>query len=514
MGLEAVRTASVLVALVAALAAIHRRDDAVAFLQRFWLEPSSPVNVALLRMVIFGLITRAAFGRRSLWYAGLPAEERDPPPGWEWVGASFFDADVVAGARIGLIVAGTAATLGVFTRMSAPVAALLAVYVFGIPSFFAKIDHGGHLRMQCALAIAFAPCGHALSVDRLIGRWRGTLSPPASAAYTIPVRAVWVLVGLSYFFPGFWKLWESGDLWLSGRQPLFELRSKWARLPDFEPLFRIDQHAWLLVLFGTATLIFELGYVFALGQRTARTVAALSSTLFHLGVAALLDIRFPAFFPLIVLLEIPERSSPIGKRLAAYWRSAVDAWNARAQAWRKPRGERSSEPAKTLAFRAPALLPVALAAATLVGAQCAAGFARLNSWPISVFPTFSRGAKQPPRVGSMLLVRLESESEEPIDLAEKLRHLGTVRLERLLRGLDERHDGRGLVAVIRRARLEIDPADRIVLYEATWRVLPPGKRRGYAERAIATYRVTDDGTLETVDEADGEHGSERRSLDE
>jgi hypothetical protein len=42
--------------------------------------------------------------------------------------------------------------------------------VLGLPQCFGKVNHGGHARMLCALALSLSPCGDALSLDALIRR--------------------------------------------------------------------------------------------------------------------------------------------------------------------------------------------------------------------------------------------------------------------------------------------------------------------------------------------------------
>ncbi|HEX6767597.1 MAG TPA: HTTM domain-containing protein [Polyangiaceae bacterium] len=501
MSLAAVRLTLVVLVLLAVALAVRFRERTIGKLHEFWNEPSSPLNVALLRILLFAMLFRSARGRGPLWYTGLPSSERDPPWGWRWLGDLPFDEGLVSGAQDALVLSSAAAAVGLWTRATAPVAALLAVYVLGLPNFFAKVNHGGTARVLCVLALAFSPCGDALSLDRLWKWLRGHAPPPPSSAYTIPVRVVWVLIATTYFFPGFWKLWNAGDLWITGEALRRHLYSKWADLPDFEPLFRVDQHAWLLALLGTATLAFEIGFPFALLNRATRTLAALAAAGFHVGIRYVMGITFSPFIPLIVLIEVPERWSLLRRHVPATVLATASALRLRLRAWQQAvRPQREPKP-----WPSRSVWPALVVGMALVVGQTVAGFAQVNSWPISVFPTFASRGIRPPERGSSLRVTLESEGEEPVDLGKRLKRLGHVRLQQALRGIntktqkggEAKHRSRTFVKLLRHAGVHVEPADIVVVYEAKWNVLPPGKRSGFREKVVSRYRVTRGDTLES-----------------
>jgi hypothetical protein len=182
MALQIVRGVVVALSLAAVVAAVRWRRPFAAYMHRFFLEPISPVNVAALCVIVFYLITKSALARSMRVEVSMPASARRPPFGWAWLGDLPFQPDVILGAKDALVVAGVMATLGLASRLSVPIAALLAVEVFGVPNFFEKINHGHHARVLFARALALAPCGDALSLDRLYRRLRGYGAPPPSAA--------------------------------------------------------------------------------------------------------------------------------------------------------------------------------------------------------------------------------------------------------------------------------------------------------------------------------------------
>jgi hypothetical protein len=502
MSLAVARVAAVLFALLLVGAALRWRERVRGTWRKFWSEPTSPVNAAVLRIFLFYTLMKSAIGQNPVWYARLPLGERELPLGWGWLGSLPFDEALASGAEDALIVSSAAAMLGLFTRVSAPCAALLAVYVLGLPNFFAKINHAHHIRVLSALVLAFSPCGDALSLDRLFRRLRGHAPPPPSLAYTLPVRFVWLLLATTYFFPGLWKLWESGDQWITGAKLEFELYKRWAATPDFEPLFRIDRHRWLMALLGSLTLVFEIGFVFALFKRVTRTIAALSAVGFHLGISAIMGIHFHAFFPLILLLEIPERWETVRRHVPEVLMRFTAACRNRLAEWRdavlrrvRPRGEPRPWPLR-------AVWPPLVVGAVVLWAQAWTGFAKINSWPVSVYPLFSDRAGTPPTTGKLLRVYLEADGEKRVDLGRKLRRLGPARLRNLLGDLDRKlarskakHGGRTLVALFHRAGVHLEPGDQVLIYEATWRVLPPGERSNYREKLSRRYLVTEDRAL-------------------
>ena len=79
----------------------------------------------------------------------------------------------------------------------------------------------------------------------------GNLSAQRGAlAYALPLRFVWVLLGICYFFPGLWKYWYSGLAWAFSDHFKHLAEWKWINMGlemkdgawqgDWQPLFRID----------------------------------------------------------------------------------------------------------------------------------------------------------------------------------------------------------------------------------------------------------------------------------
>lgn len=461
--------ACVILLLLLGLVAYKRRAVGEG-LHRFFLEPSAPTNLALMRIVLFGALCWIAARTDAVWWAAQPASLRILPPGWHGLdGVLPIDAATATHAQQIVVACSALAAVGLLTRVTAPIAAVVAVYLLGTPSFFGKIIHADHALVTMTLVLGAAPCGDALSLDRLWKRWRGAPTPGMSPAYTLPVRLCWLLLGTIYLFPGIWKLWEAGDLWLNGDRLLWELQDEWGQRKWLKPPMRIDHYPWLLKLLGTATLIFELGFFFAIFHRTTRIVAAFSAVAFHVGVRLFLGIRFYEYLPLVLLIDFPFRAA--GTALP---------------------GKR-------------ALLPSAVVGGTLLLGQFYVGFAQIDTWPIAMHPKFSErgGPKQITRNHKFVLEPADGGRER--DMIFALSKLGgghgftrvMLRFDRdVARGLPRQATGRSVVAMLRDNGLAVVADDHLAVYETSWNTYPIGERTGYKKKFKRRYRVTEDGGLE------------------
>jgi hypothetical protein len=487
MGLVIVRAGAAVFLVALLLIAIRERKRLVPWLRSYFLEPTSPVSIGLLRIVLFALLWNGVRRANPAWHVALPSGLREPPYGWDLLGDLPFHAGAATSARDLLVVTSMAATLGLFTRVTVPVSALLAVYVLGLPQCFGKVNHGGHARMLCALALSLSPCGDALSLDALIRRLRGRAAPPPSAAYTLPVRVAWLLVGTTYLFPGLWKLLESGDLWFSGRQLLGELHRRWSVAPDFQPLLRVDRDPWVLALLGSATIILEIGFVFAMFERRARILAACSAVGFHLGVAAVMGIRFPPYVPLLVLVEVPE--------------SVLAALRARAAKW---------APSSRVVVRRPLprrhLSASAVLLALLLVAQVAAGVTRTSSWPISVYPTFCKRKLARVEQGRGTRIVAETTDGTVHDLAAMLKRKRVASVSQMTKRMTARtakdgpsSDGREIVSLFAYLGTALSAGDHVVFLESSWDLFPLGERAGFREEETQRFVVGSDLGLRAIE---------------
>jgi len=503
--LDQVHTAAVIIALLAAvLAAVNARAIGRA-LRTFLFEPTSAVNLGALRILIFWKLYESTNLGYAVGYAKLPATLRRLPYGWEWMREWIpFDPVIVARAEWVFLTASALAVVGLLSRVSACVAALLSVYLLGLPNYFLKIDYGYHAVVLCALILAVSACGDALSLDRLLLRWRGYAAPPLTAAYTAPVRFCWLILGTVYLFPGLWKLWESGDLWISGIKLKVELYTKWTQLHDFQPLWRIDESPFLLSLLGTATLVFEVGFIFGLFNRYTRLLAAFGAFAFHWGTGVMMAIRYHPTLPLMLLFDVPglprllASHAPWLARSVTRARSTIEG---RVRTWFARFGAREAVrpfPNRTAAFA----IAVGM---VLFSAQMAAGFAPIDSWPIAVHPRFSNRSTDPPTHSKNVVVLLRPKNgvEQDLRSALGLGNAKMVRLAKKLRSVSKNkvkleREGRMIVGLFKSRGIAVAPGDRISIREERWNLFPLGQRANLKRKSLGEYVVTDAQSLQRV----------------
>jgi predicted DCC family thiol-disulfide oxidoreductase YuxK len=252
----------------------------------FFTATSAPINLAVFRIVFFAVLFHCVDVEHVVWFSQIPPELRFPPIGLGWL-LPYVPVDPTTAAFTAAIlqVCCLSALVGFFSRTSAGLAALLSVYVLGIPQLYGKVNHY-HYLVAFAAILAASPCGDALSVDAVRNAWRrandGQTAPPGpSMSYALPLRFVWLLMGLLYFFPGFWKLWSSGFDWIFSDNLRLQMYSKWLEYGDWTPFFRLDQHPALSQMGALFTIAFEISFVFLVFFPSLRLLAPLGGLVFH-----------------------------------------------------------------------------------------------------------------------------------------------------------------------------------------------------------------------------------------
>ncbi|MFZ5889496.1 MAG: HTTM domain-containing protein [Myxococcota bacterium] len=440
-GLFALRAGATLLGLIALSLAVWKYQQTLSALHKFFTEPSSPVNLGIVRIIVFGTLFESSLASQASWLAGLPSQFQHLPRGWVWLAdTGLFEPRIVHAAQLGLIVGSALATAGALTAVAMPLTSLCALLVFGVENFYFKIGHSLHVPTLAACVLAASPAGDALSIDSLLRRLRKRPSFADSIVYTAPVRFCWLLVGTMYLFPGLWKLWESGDQWIDGSKLVNEMFDKWAQLPEFTPRYRFDRVRWLLIILGSWTLVLEVFFFFMLFARATRVAAALFASSFHIGIGFTLGIWFSPFVPLILLADIPQlfelrALAPIGRvfeRARARFASAL-----------------KHSPELGALNRAPrwAAAAFAIGSVWLLG-MFAAGLGPIDSWPIAVYPRFSDRKAAPTSSGMSLGVFVVQGDGSTVELPHALDVLGdpaaTYRVTRTLVRARDRNDKKTL----------------------------------------------------------------------
>jgi hypothetical protein len=249
-----------------------------------------------------------------------------------------------------LIACCVAAIAGVAARWAMAGITLSGLYVFGLSQLSGAVIHDMHLFWLSALLVA-SPCGDAFALRQP--------SAAASPRYGVPLQLARVLLGIVYFFPGFWKVATSGPAWITSDNLRNQLYWKWYQLGREPPLWRVDQLPYVLQAVALAVVVFELGFIGLIWSRRGRLAAALGGLLFHAGTQWLMGVTFVSLFACYVVLLPWERLI----------RSAEDLPPAAAGSVRSS----------------------ALAGALLIAITCVQGArAATQAWPFGCYPTFDR----------------------------------------------------------------------------------------------------------------------------
>jgi len=187
------------------------------------------------------------------------------------------------------------ACIGLFTRFSSIMALILGFYVLGAPQYLGKLNHYHHLFWFLAI-LAMSRSGDSLSIDRLIKCWKLKshnyfLEHTPSTIYSLPLRFIWILIGVLYFFPGFWKIWGSGLDWILSGHLKNYMYFKWMSY-NYIPPFRIDQYPLLIKFSAGMVVLFELSFIFLIFSSRLRYLAVLGGFIFHKMTQIFLNIYF------------------------------------------------------------------------------------------------------------------------------------------------------------------------------------------------------------------------------
>jgi predicted DCC family thiol-disulfide oxidoreductase YuxK len=137
-----------------------------------------------------------------------------------------------------------------------------------------------------------------------------------SRHYALPLRFVWLLIAVAYFYPGLAKFLSSPVGWAFSDNMKFQLYAKWFELQGWLPSIRIDEHPWAYKLSGLSTLIFELFFWVLLLFSSLRMVAAVVGLGFHLLVRFFMNISFSSLqVSYVALIDWARVFRWVGKKL-------------------------------------------------------------------------------------------------------------------------------------------------------------------------------------------------------
>ena len=265
---------------------------------RFLLAPAAPLNLAVLRIVVFAMMLLLVCTEPIRQFAALPRENFV----WPWVAGPVFErlpisVEIVDTLLPIAVIAMVMAILGCFTRTSAWVAVVLAIYLFGIPQSSGKVNHTMHHVVLIGLLIACSRAGDALSIDSLWQSiWRADRGQVRrigrKVRYGLPIRFAMMVLAMSYFFPGFWKVATNGLVWIFSDNLNNQLLQKWFEIETFEPVLPLYKIPGFTSMGALTAVVMELGWPLALLWKPTRAMWAALGLLFHNMTKLLMNISF------------------------------------------------------------------------------------------------------------------------------------------------------------------------------------------------------------------------------
>ncbi len=422
----------------------------------FFAAKSHPVNLAIFRIAFFWRFYEKVDPDLTEVYSSFPDELRVPIAGLGPLNTLLpLSTELATVSCFLLQVACVFAAVGFFSRASALVATVVGFYVLGVPQLFGKVNHV-HYYVWFAAILAASRSGDALSVDAILSRWRHPERFPLreSTIYGLPIRVVWLLIGIIYFFPGFWKLWSGGLEWAFSENLKWMLWRKWIDGLGWPPPFRIDNYPLLYQGAAAAVIVFELAFVFLLFFPRLRLIAVAGGLVFHHMTRVLMAIYF--------------------KTLVYCYVVFIDWYGI--YSWLRRRLSRRQEPAFAEDSHSPpcSRLLVMVASFFVFGNMLFGALHLARAWPLACFPTFSALAS-PSRTS--LRVKLDFGSGETELLANRQfgQHLPIERFTVQVRYILTRPDA----------------MERDRLLEALWSVLRERDPRYFRASRIEFYEVVE-----------------------
>jgi hypothetical protein len=174
------------------------------------------------------------------------------------------------------VVSGLLALVGLCTRPAAAVFVLSGFYYLGVPQLFGKVNHYNHL-IWFGLIFAVARSADSLSVSAL----RRRVKPEPSLAYSLPLRFLWLFMGLIYLFAGLSKIRFLGLDWINPDTGRYWMHLIWWQSGHDPPLLEPDRFAPLVSLGLAFTLVFECTFIVLVLFKRTRLLAVLGGLAFH-----------------------------------------------------------------------------------------------------------------------------------------------------------------------------------------------------------------------------------------
>lgn len=280
---------------------------------QFFFQPADPTPLGLIR-VVTGLL---AFW--NLWVYGLEldvfladsgwlskeAVRSLQPPGADWSWSFWFGVPDawLRTVWVGCLVVTAMMTLGLFSRVTTLLTWIIVVStVRRVPGLMFGFDQ--MLSTLCLYLAVSMASGQAVSLDRLIARWRagrrllaqriggkiatwplpgGVPTPTVSA--NLGLRLIQLHLCVIYGMAGISKL--QGGMWWTGTAVWPTWIDREFNAFDFTWL---ADHIWLINLATHATILSEIAYPFLIWNRPIRPLLLVTVAVMHVGIGVTLGL--------------------------------------------------------------------------------------------------------------------------------------------------------------------------------------------------------------------------------
>lgn len=182
-----------------------------------------------------------------------------------------------------MVVAGILALVGLFTRPSVFVFALLCGFFVAHEYSYGDRHHTEALWTIFIMCLAFSPSGARLSVDALLRRRGGTAEPDTTDSAMWPLKFAHVLLAMTYFSTGASKIIAGGLTWMNGYTLQWYTFGDAMRRGYPFGVWLAQQHN-LAIALSIFTVCFELFFFVSLLVPRAAPLFFLNAILFHIGL--------------------------------------------------------------------------------------------------------------------------------------------------------------------------------------------------------------------------------------
>jgi len=267
---------------------------------RFWFEPVPAANLAISRILFFGLLFALYLPYDYRGWGDVTPALRQPLWLWEDFHLPFLSAHALGIVQAIWKVSLLTSCIGLLSPVSMLVAAGLGCYLLGLPHNFGQTYHFDTMIAIAIGILAFSRAGDILSVDAAVARWRGHMRrPTASGEYLWPSQLICVGVSLVFFAAGVAKIWTSGFEWFQSDHMAILLDRVQYHISDADPIVTwgsaIARIPWAANLLALTTIVVETGYPIALFSRRLRIPLVLAGAGLLIGIRMLMGPTFEQF---------------------------------------------------------------------------------------------------------------------------------------------------------------------------------------------------------------------------